>query len=70
MTDTLKALLFELRQHPAFRELLKAVEAPRMPRWQKGMDKDDFVFASGREKQHEMWLSLLTGSASQHGEMK
>lgn len=69
MTDTLKALLQELRQHHAFSELLEAVEVPRFPRWRKGDAARDFgeqaIHAQGAQEQHERWLALLTGPAKE-----
>ena len=73
MTDTLKALLAELRQHPAFQELLKVVEPPSLPRYRpsKGFDVPAMgaraIFASGQIDQHERWLSTLTGVSTVKG---
>ena len=64
---TLEALLAELRQHPAFQELLKAVHRPQPPQFKvsQAQEADAFgalaIYASGKRAQHEMWLALLTG---------
>lgn len=67
MSEVLKSLLFVIRQHDGFDELLKSVQAPRLPRYvpTKGETLETFgaksVFASGEQAQHERWLTLLTG---------
>lgn len=71
MTEALKDLLFKVRQHPAFQELLEAVEAPRTPRYRPSKGKDvptlgaETIYASGALDQHDRWIALLTGQASQ-----
>ncbi len=64
-SPALKSLLFDIRQHPAFKEFLAAVEPPGMPPYRKGDTLEALgaatVFASGEAKQHERWIVLLTG---------
>ncbi len=67
MTPALKSLLFEIRQHAAFQELLNVVEPPRLPQY-RPLKNDTLetmgaktVFASGQIDQHERWLTTLTG---------
>lgn len=66
-SSDLNALLFIIRQHPAFEELKRAVEAPRMPRFRPSRADTletmgaKSVFASGQIEQQERWLALLTG---------
>ena len=68
-SPALKSLLLDLRQHPAFPEFLKAVEAPRLPRYRPSMDyrqekfSADTIYHSGKRDQHDMWLGFLTGEA-------
>lgn len=63
----LKSLLADLRQHPGFPELLKAVETPQIPRFRKSRAGDvesaraEWIHQSGKREQHEMWLAFLTG---------
>jgi hypothetical protein len=67
MTSALKDLLFNIRQHPAFTELLEKIERPRLkpyrPSDQTALDvlgaKTSFV--SGQIVQDNAWRSLLTG---------
>lgn len=69
MTEALKTLLFDLRAHPGFQDLLKAVEAPRRIRYRRGIDLQamgaEFVYFSGALDQHERWIALLKGSSLQ-----
>jgi hypothetical protein len=71
MTEALKSLLFQIRQHPAFPELLKSVETPRLPRYRRSKGADvpamgaEIIYASGALDQHESWIALLTGRTSQ-----
>jgi hypothetical protein len=64
-SPALISLLFDIRQHAAFQELLRAVEAPSLPRFKKNTALDmmgaQTVFASGRLDQHEKWLTVLSG---------
>jgi len=59
--------MFDIRQHAAFPELIKAVEAPRLPQFLPSRSETletmgaKTVFASGQMAQHERWIHLLTG---------
>ena len=69
ISPSLAHLLVELRQHPAFPELLQ-VEAPRLPRFRPSQAEEaakahaTWVYQSGRRDQHDYWLALLTGQAT------
>jgi hypothetical protein len=69
MSEALDALLFSIRQHSAFRELLAVVPVPEMPRYRpsKGGDLESLgasmAYASGARDQHECWTAILTGSS-------
>lgn len=64
-SEALDSLLFTIRQHPGFQELLKAVEFPAMPEYKRGDTLEAMgaksVFASGQRSQHKNWLVVLTG---------
>lgn len=66
-SPVLQSLLLEIRQHPAFPELLAAVQVPQLPRFKESeaekseKSKSTWVFRSGMLKQHEVWLHTLTG---------
>lgn len=74
MNDALKELLFNIRQHAGYQDLLKAVETPRLPRFRRSetISLEEFgakaAFESGRLSQHENWIALLTGSKATDGE--
>lgn len=63
-----RALLLELRQHPAFPAMLASVPAPRLPRYRPSRpvpaDKAvaDWTYSSGQADQHEQWLGFLRGT--------
>ena len=65
MSPALNELLFALRQHSAFQELLKAVEAPPIGDFKPSGDlhkqTTDYIFRSGARRQHECWLQVLIG---------
>lgn len=71
MSPDLKELLFLIRQHSAFGELLKAIPAPEPKHYRHGKDglneqMADWIHRSGRRQQHSVWLSFLTeGEPSQ-----
>jgi hypothetical protein len=71
MTSQLKDLLFLIRQHAAYQDLLKAVELPVTREFKPSGDVQqqwaDFIFRSGRKAQHNGWLSFLTESAPDAG---
>lgn len=70
MNASLQSLLSDIRQHPGFPELLKAVERPRAPRF-KPNDESTAVYAAralhaeGQRKQHDAWLICFTGEQPQ-----
>ncbi len=66
MSKQLEELLFTIRQHPAFAELLQAVGKPEAKEFSpsKGHSAEQFaeyVFRSGRRTQHECWRQFLIG---------
>lgn len=71
MNPALKGLLEDIRQHPAFPDLLQAVMCPPLPRIKpNSMDSAEimgakFLFASGQADQHERWLIFLRGTTQQ-----
>jgi hypothetical protein len=73
-SSNLAALLGELRHHPAFPELVAAVECPRLPRFKVSQADEaakahaTWVYQSGRRDQHDYWLALLTGQAKETNE--
>ena len=68
-SPALQALVMELRQHPAFPELLKRIEPPPIPRFRHSQASEvekaraEWIYASGKRDQHDLWLSVLTGEA-------
>lgn len=66
-SEAVRALLADLRQHPAFPLLLKAVEAPPLRRFrpskaeQVESERAQWIYDSGRNAQHDQWLFFLTG---------
>lgn len=71
MTPELKELLFLIRQHPGYQDLLKAVELPVTREFKPSGDAQqqwsDFIFRSGMQRQHKAWQSFLTESAPDAG---
>lgn len=69
MSKPLDELLFTMRQHPAFGELLNALAAPPVHEFKESGDAQkqyaDYIFRSGRRRQHNAWLQFLTGEPSQ-----
>lgn len=67
MSPLVKTLLSEIRQHPGFPDLLKAVERPQPARFKPNGPETPAQFnvraihADGRNLHHERWLTLLTG---------
>lgn len=67
-SPALASLLFEIRQHPAFPELLNAVERPRAPRFKpNGAETAEqfgakAIYASGAQAQHDAWIQFLSGN--------
>lgn len=66
------ALLADLRQHPAFPLLLKAVETPQLPRFKASQAQEaekaraTWIYQSGKKDQHDAWLFLLTGQRQEN----
>lgn len=69
MSQQLDDLLFNLRQHPAFQEFLKAVEAPEPKEFRPTSDPQaqwaEYIFRSGRRLQQNCWRQFLIGEPSQ-----
>ncbi len=69
LTQELRALLVDLRQHPAFPVLLRAIQAPQLPRFRTSQAQQpdqafaSWAYVSGKRDQHDAWLALLTGQA-------
>lgn len=73
MSKQLEELLFTIRQHPAFRELLDGVHTQPIIGYRQGGDEPqkqfaDFVFRSGRRHQHEIWRQFLIGEVASQQE--
>lgn len=75
MSDAgLKDLLERMREHPAFPDLLDKINPPPLKLYQPGGDKDsatqsaDWMFGSGRHRQHMLWREFLTKFNPQSGE--
>lgn len=70
MNKQLAELLFTIRQHPGFPELLKAIESPEpktySPAKAAGIAEQqaEWIFRSGRIAQHKLWRAFLTETAS------
>lgn len=73
-SEALKDLLFKIRQHPAFTELQKAVEPPAKPDFKPNSPEtaETFgaksIFASGKSKQHQLWIDFLRGNTTSQQE--
>lgn len=69
MSPALKSFLEDLRQHPLFPELIRAVEAPQLPQFriseaeQVERARAKWIFESGRKAQHDAWMRVLTGKS-------
>lgn len=61
-------LLFLIRQHAGFKELIRAIEAPKVkpfiPKDAAQIEKSraDWIYQSGQLDQHKRWLVFLTGN--------
>lgn len=70
MNKELAELLFLIRQHPAFPDLLKEIETPEPRAYSPAKagtvaeQQADWIFRSGRKQQHLLWQSFLTETAS------
>jgi hypothetical protein len=66
MSAGLRDLLFTMRQHPCFPELLKMVTVPEVKQYRpnKGEGPEaqyaEWIFRSGQQRQQENWLNALT----------
>lgn len=64
MSAGLRDLLFTMRQHPCFQELLGMVTVPPVKQFRPGKDSQEqhaeWIFRSGQQKQQEQWLHALT----------
>lgn len=71
MTPALKDLLFLIRQHPGYQDLLNAVGVPIPREYKLSQPADqqwaDFIFRSGRRAEHDAWQSFLTSAAPDAG---
>ena len=69
MSKMLDDLLFTIRQHQAFHELLSALEPPEVKEFRPTESPDtqyaDFIFRSGRRRQHESWRQFLIGETQE-----
>lgn len=74
MSAALDDLLRTMREHPAFDELLGAVNPPPLTLYSQNSSKDaatqqaDYIFGSGRHRQHMIWREFLTAYVSPTGE--
>lgn len=65
MSDGLRDLLSKMRQHPSFKELLACIEPPQIKPFKLGQAAEsqrqeaEWIFASGRVRQDEMWRAFL-----------
>lgn len=70
MSPQLKELLFLIRQHDAFPELLAEVESPEPKTYspakgaQFAEQQAEWIFRSGRKAQDLLWRAFLTETAS------
>lgn len=63
MTSQLRDLLLTIRQHPAFKELLEAMETPEVKPFRLATHEgqyEEWIFRSGRAQQNENWRLFLT----------
>ena len=69
MSKQLDELLFTIRQHPAFQELLSAVTEPVIKPYRLSGKPDEqyaeHIFRSGARLQQENWRQFLIGNPSQ-----
>lgn len=69
MSKQLDELLFTIRQHPAFPELLEAVATTPVKEFKESGDAQkqyaEYIFRSGRRLQHDHWRQFLIGEPSQ-----
>lgn len=70
MSKQLEELLFTIRQHPAFTELLANVGKPEAKEFSPSAGDPaaqyaEHIFRSGRRRQHEAWRLFLIGEPSE-----
>lgn len=73
MTPELKELLFLIRQHRAFPDLLREVAGPEPREYRPGAGDrqyEDYIFRSGRRAQDDTWRSFLTDAAPDAGSIQ
>lgn len=72
MSAALKDLLFTMRQHPAFEELLSSVDAAPVQAYKSSQpvmeQQAEWIFRSGRQRQDKIWRDFLTEQVPQDGE--
>ena len=74
MSAALNDLLAYMREHPAFPELLDVLNPPALALYSANSKKDsatqgaDWIFGSGRHRQHLLWREFLTSYVSPTGE--
>lgn len=65
-SPSLQDLLTHMREHPAFRELLNAVEPPLLRSFKASEDVQrqnaEWIFRSGARHQDAIWRQFLTNS--------
>jgi hypothetical protein len=72
ISDALASLINDLRQHPAFPDLIAAIPAPTIPRFRVSQAAEvekaraAWIFESGKQAQHDLWLTILTGKTVPH----
>lgn len=67
MKDHLKVFLRDLRIETRWGELLAEIEPPEVPKYKKGMGKDDaaqadWIYQSGRRAEFERIMAFLNGN--------
>lgn len=76
MNPVLADLLFTIRQHDGFGELLAMVERPQITAFRLSdaempeTARSRFIYQSGQVAQHESWLAALTGEPTSQQETK
>lgn len=74
ISPVLKSLLVDIRQHPAFPELLTLVDKPIVPRFKASEAENvetaraKWIHRSGQRDQHDQWLYALTGDVPPRGD--
>lgn len=72
MSKQLEELLFTIRQHPAFQDLLGAIEAPELKAFRASDNPDqqfaDHIFRSGKRHQDASWRQFLIGPTTSQQE--